>query len=299
MIPKTGFYEQLIDVVLDGSLRELPDGAYEIQREKVDEAEAHAVLSRYLQKVIMKALRSIPARNRLENQIALANRIIALIGEITGDAALDGAALPADTEMLLAILSRLNLPPTTRAGDLVPRPLTRLSQSSLFTGSRTEPSLASELKKEILSADRIDILMSFIKWSGLRIIADELKAFTDRPTSRLRVITTTYIGATDIQCVEFLNELNNTEIRVSLDAKRTRLHAKAYLFARESGFTTAYIGSSNISNPALTSGLEWNLKITAEDAGDIIAKFAGTFETYWNDVELLSYTRRPAQPPGG
>jgi hypothetical protein len=82
--------------------------------------------------------------------------------------------------MLLAILARLNLPPATRASDLVPRPLTRLSQSSLFTGSRTEPSLASELKKEILSADRIDILMSFIKWSGLRIIADELKEFTDR-----------------------------------------------------------------------------------------------------------------------
>ena len=290
MIPKTGLYEQLIDGVLDGRLRGLPAGVYEIQREKVDEAEAHAVLSRYLQKVIIKALRSLPARNRLENQIALTNRIIALIGEITGETALTGATLPAETEMLLAILARLNLPPAARAGDLVPRPLTRLSQSSLFTGSRTEPSLASELKKEILSADRIDILMSFIKWSGLRIIADELKAFTDRPASRLRVITTTYIGATDIQCIEFLNELRNTEIRVSLDAKRTRLHAKAYLFARETGFTTAYIGSSNISNHALTSGLEWNLKITAEDAGDIIAKFAGTFETYWNDKEFMRYT---------
>jgi hypothetical protein len=94
LIPKTGLYEQLIDVMLDGRLRELPDSAYEIQREKVDEAEAHAVLSRYLQKVIRNALRSLPARNRLENQITLANRIIALIGEITGDATLDGAALP-------------------------------------------------------------------------------------------------------------------------------------------------------------------------------------------------------------
>jgi superfamily II DNA or RNA helicase len=290
MNPKTGLYEQLIDVMLDGRLRALPGNVFEVQREKVDEAEAHVVLSRYLQKVIRKVLRSLPARNRLENQVALTNRIIALIGELTGDADLGEAALPADTEMLLAILARLNLPPPARSSDLVPRPLTRLSQSSLFTGSRTEPSLASELKKEILSADRIDILMSFIKWSGLRIIADELKEFTDRPASRLRVITTTYIGATDIQCIEFLNELKNTEIRVSLDAKRTRLHAKAYLFARESGFTTAYIGSSNISNPALTSGLEWNMKITAEDAGDIIVKFAGTFETYWNDKEFLGYT---------
>jgi len=126
MIPKTGLYEQLIDGMLDGRLRALPGGAYEVQREKVDESEGHVVLSRYLQKVIRKALRSLPARNRLESQIALTNRIIALLGEMTGDAALDGAALPADTEMLLAILDRLNLPPEARAGDLISRPLTRL-----------------------------------------------------------------------------------------------------------------------------------------------------------------------------
>jgi hypothetical protein len=133
--------------------------------------------------------------------------------------------------MLLAILARLNLPPSARAGDLIPRPLTRLSQSSLFTGSRTEPSLASELKKEILSADRIDILMSFIKWSGLRIIADELKAFTDRPASRLRVITTTYIGATDIQCIEF---------RPSLDAKQPLFFITLYKSEKDYSPMTMY-----------------------------------------------------------
>jgi hypothetical protein len=79
--------------------------------------------------VIVKALRSLPAQNRLENQIALTNRIIALLGEITGDTVLAGAALPAETEMLLAILARLNLPPAARAGDLAPVPHPALSES--------------------------------------------------------------------------------------------------------------------------------------------------------------------------
>ncbi|MDD5434248.1 MAG: DEAD/DEAH box helicase family protein, partial [Nitrospira sp.] len=289
MILKTGLYEQLINILVDAGLSRLSSGQYEIQREKIDDAEAHVVLSKYLQKIIQQSLQSFSLKNRIERQVDLCNHIINLIKEITGDQTIADAIVPIDTEILLAILDRANLPPEVKRIALVPRPLTRLSQSSLFTGSHTEPSLASEIKKEILSADRIDILMSFIKWSGLRILAEEIKEFTNRTSSRLRIITTTYLGATDIQCLDYLRTLPNTEIKVSLDAKRTRLHAKAYLFARDTGFTTAYIGSANISNPALTSGLEWNLKITAQDASEIIEKFEGTFETYWNDIEFITY----------
>ncbi len=285
---KPGIYEQLINALLDGALQKLPVERYKSLSEKIDSAESHAILSKYLQKVIQRTLRSLPAENRLERQTELSNKIVALLRESSRDENLAEAFIPADTEVLLAIFDRIGLP--SGAERLITRPETGLSQSSLFTGSKMEPTLASEIKKEILSSNRIDILMSFIKWSGLRLVAEELKEFTARPSNKLRIITTTYIGATDIQCLDFLRELPNTELKVSLDAKRTRLHAKAYLFCRDTGFTTAYIGSSNISNPALTSGLEWNLKITAEDARDIVSKFEGTFETYWNDKEFLTYT---------
>jgi HKD family nuclease len=137
-----------------------------------------------------------------------------------------------------------------------PRPDTPLSFGCLLTATSSDPSLVSQLQQEILNADGIDILCSFIKWSGIRILRDELEEFTRQKHARLWIITTSYLGATDFKAIELLQSLPNTRLWVSYDTKRTRLHAKAYIFHRNSGFGTAYVGSSNLSNPALTSGLE-------------------------------------------
>ena len=175
------------------------------------------------------------------------------------------------------------------AKDKPDRPDTPLGLGCLLAGTRLDPSLVSQLRKELASADRVDILCSFIKWSGIRILADDLRAFVARPGSRLRVLTTSYLGATDLKAVELLAASPNTEVRVSYDTHRTRLHAKAYLFHRDSGFGSAYIGSANLSRPALTEGLEWTVKVSQYESSHLWDRVTGTFETYWQDREFLTF----------
>ncbi len=191
-------------------------------------------------------------------------------------------------EKLLSVTERISEADGTPENHAIVRPESSISRSSIFTGSLGEPSLYSELKREIRSCDSVDMLVSFIRWSGLRLIIDDLRDFTTRG-GKLRVITTSYMGATDIKAVEEISRLPNTEIRISYDTQRTRLHAKTYIFKRENGFSTAYVGSSNLSNAAVSSGLEWNVKVTEKDMASTMQKVNATFETYWNSKDFEPY----------
>lgn len=171
------------------------------------------------------------------------------------------------------------------------RPITPISEQALFTNSKDEPRLDLELERELSTADRVEILVSFIKISGLRLLEVQLLKLRDRGIP-VRLITTTYMGATDKKAIDRLvNELG-VEVRIDLLPVSNRLHAKAWLFQRDSGFSTAYIGSSNMSYSALITGSEWNVRLAEAKAPELFRKFKASFETYWEAEDYKHYSTK-------
>lgn len=281
-----GLYEKLIDKLISTRINALDKNLFYIKEYPIDRAEAARVLSQHLTEIIKIALSQISGEESLEEQIKLSNKIILLLKSELQEESFEEDIIATEGKILSAIFSKVD----ARFSDFERHlkeitPYTRLSQSELFTGNNAGISLESEIKKEILSSDKIHFLVSFIKWTGIRIFERELQEFTDRG-GQLKIITTSYMGATDLKAVEYLAGLKNTEVKISYNTDNERLHAKAYLFFRETGFHTGYIGSSNISRSALTNGLEWNMKITTREVSHIIDKFQKTFDTYWQDKEF-------------
>jgi superfamily II DNA or RNA helicase len=271
-----GLYERLVDE----DLAELIAGHPELVPlwEKLDdECEPHAY-SQFVAQVLRQVLPSIGP----ESRIGLINRMIEVLG------AQDGHEYTLRKRLLRrpeALLRQLRL---TEHAQPFQCPETPLNISSLLTGAAGDPPLERELRAEMLTADRVDILVSFIKWAGLSLL---LSAFEEleRKSIPVRIITTSYMGASDPNAIEWLSQRSNVSVKVSYDTERTRLHAKAYHFVRNTGYSTAYIGSANMSRPAMTSGLEWTVKVTAQDMPHILERFAAEFETYWFQQEFVAF----------
>jgi superfamily II DNA or RNA helicase len=279
-----GLYDHLLTKAFESEIAKLGDPRLAILA-PVDSDESHLVIAQYLERLIASSLAHYRGSDASTMQRDLVDRILAtIVGSISD---------PQDTDFSIASpLQRLLAIQQNPNDSRVDRPDSPLSRSSLFTGTRLDASLASQLRKEIASCDRIDVLCSFIKWSGLRVLLDDLRDLVgnsryDGPL--VRIITTSYMGATDPKAIEALWELPKTEVRISYDTKRTRLHAKAYLFHRKTGFGSAYVGSANISHAALSEGLEWTTKISQYELPYLWKKLSGTFETYWQDDEFQAF----------
>lgn len=277
---KEGAYENIISQQTAADIQETEAAGLVCQTSEIDDAESAKMLADFLVQSIMKKLDD--KDSSVEDKIELVNDV------------LEKAQLPdEDTIMVPKFLSAViskqrQVTLETTKTELV-RPKSGFRVSNLFTGGQSELSIGSEIIRDIASADNICIIVSFLRMSGIRMMLDELKKFCSQPGHTLRIITTTYCGITEPKAVEQLAALPNTEIRISYNTKIERLHAKSYIFERNSGFSTAYIGSSNLSRSAQTDGLEWNIRVTNVENPHIIKSATATFERYWDSENFEDF----------
>ena len=287
---KLGIYEQIFNQLFEKKLSSCDHNRFFIGERNIKREEVAKLLSMYLchlfEQVLMDVV-DIPSdsddydeeeRNHAINKgIGLANTII---GKLVSDFRLDSNnLLSAQAKILTAVIDKTK----SDYPDLAKRleemiPIKGLVNGELFTGKGIK--MYSELQKEIRSANEIHLMVSFIKKRGLALLLPQLKEFTNRG-GMLKVITTTYMKATDFEAIKLLGELKNTEIKITYDETSERLHAKAYIFLRETGFNTAYIGSSNLSEQALDSGAEWNVKVTQMEQPRMMKTITGAFDAAW------------------
>ncbi|WP_019481879.1 DUF3427 domain-containing protein [Arthrobacter sp. TB 23] len=237
----------------------------------VEDDSSPDVLSRHVAEIVRQELAAAKPGAR----VALANR---LLDHLAGTDRI--AAGPTQ-------LHSLHRPDTLKRRNLR-RPSTPLSDSALLTNSKEDPNLAAELRTEIESANTVDLLCAFVRWTGLRLLKPALEQLEDRGV-RLRVITTTYMGATERRAIDELVNRYGAEVRINYETHATRLHAKAWLFRRNSGFDTAYVGSSNLSQAALLDGLEWNVRLSSIGTPALLKKFELTFDSYWEQRAFQAY----------
>ena len=286
---KIGIYEQIINQLFEKKISSIDQNRFYIGERVIKKDEVAKLLSMYLTSIFEQVLSDMVDINdetyeedeqkdsSVKRGLELANSIIRkLVNEFHLDS---GNLVSAQAKILTAVIDKTQ----SDYPDLAKRleemmPMKGLVNGALFTGKGMK--MYTELQKEIASADEIRLMVSFIKKRGLALILPRLREFTNRG-GQLKVITTTYMQATDYDAIIQLSSLKNTEIKIIYDVSSERLHAKAYVFLRDTGFNTAYIGSSNISEQALDTGAEWNVKVTQMEQPRMMKTILGAFDASW------------------
>jgi superfamily II DNA or RNA helicase/HKD family nuclease len=278
---KEGLYDQLVTRRLRDYLGR--QSGLKASVDALEQGDCPDYLARHLIRQIKFALRSMPAEDRESRQMELTNRLLELLRtEHEGEAEADVVDPPGE---VLRALYRGVTPPTS--------PTTPLGATTLLMNALDEPRLGFELERELSTADRVFMVVSFVQWRGWQRLKDAFHDLAERNVP-VRLLTTTYIGATEFRAIEELARLPNVELRISLDGRRRRLHAKAWLFQRDNGFSSVYVGSANLSGPALEDGIEWTVKLSEVEAPHVIERFRGAFDSLWCNEEFEPF--RPDDP---
>lgn len=177
--------------------------------------------------------------------------------------------------------------------------LDHIAQTNTLTGNKQKSQqLYYQLKKSFAQAERIDIIVSFLMTSGVRLLLSDIKNAIERNV-QIRILTGKYLNITQPDAIALLKKEfgEKIDLRFYLSDDQQSFHPKAYIFHKKHG-SEIFVGSSNISYSALTSGIEWNYRFNSNQHKADFDFFFHTFEDLFlnhsiiiDDAELNSYAK--------
>ena len=133
-----------------------------------------------------------------------------------------------------------------------------------------------QLINSLKQADSVDIVVSFLMESGVRMLLNELENALKRG-AKIRILTGNYLGITQPSALYLIKHKLGKQVDLRFYNEKNRsFHPKSYMFHYQE-YSTIYIGSSNISRSALTSGIEWNYRFSSKTDPQNYEKFYNTF----------------------
>ena len=277
-----GLYDEIITSELDGALEELNSRTLRARSIDLSKDSIATRVSELVQFWIYETLENSKEPEHLSKVIlSQINEILKELDPLkfTGD-----SQIPLYPMEILAAVEKMS-----PSGDpiTIQEPLTPIREATLHTNEIGAPRLELQIKTEIDSADEIDVILAFIRYSGIRNLMSDLKNHIQNG-GRIRVLTTTYTNTTEAKALEELISIG-AEVKVSYDTTNTRLHAKGWHFKRDNGLSTIYIGSSNLTHSGQVTGREWNVKLSEITNPEITETFERTFEQYWENKDFEPY----------
>ncbi len=140
----------------------------------------------------------------------------------------------------------------------------------------------TQLKSELNTCREFSFSVAFITYSGINVLLETLKELEEK-NIKGKIITSNYLNFSEPKALERLKDFSNLEVRIY---EKEPFHVKGYLFEHDK-YKSIFVGSSNLTQQALLSNKEWNLKISGEENGALLKNIDNEFKTLWkNSIEL-------------
>ncbi|MCJ8341676.1 MAG: DEAD/DEAH box helicase [Cetobacterium sp.] len=152
-----------------------------------------------------------------------------------------------------------------------------------FLSNTKNEKIIMNIREELLNCDEFIISVAFITESGLTLLLEQLKVLEEK-NIKGKILTGDYLNFTEPKALERLLKYKNIQLKM---IKNENFHGKGYFFKKKDRWNLI-IGSSNLTQGALTKNLEWNLMVNSHKEEEVSKAILNEFNEIFYRLENLT-----------